>query len=203
MKTQSVLGLASLFLASSLSMSAHAKPDGAGSLILSLAGVANDRVKEVDNDQEDNEINVGGGILIEAGVNDHFGIETGALVVNRQYDVERGNTRVVDEVTRVHVPVIARFWLADFFSIGAGPFVALKTGDTKRTLEIGGNEVASTRTSAEDDAEFGLDGAATFNIAVADKTGIFIEGRYSYLLDDEDDEDNNEISALAGIKIDL
>jgi len=195
--------LAAILIVLSLGQSAYAKEDGAGSLILSLAGVANDRVKEVEADREDNEVNVGGGVLIEAAVNDHFGIETGALVMNRQYDRESEDLRVVEEVTRVHVPVVARFWLADFFSIGAGPFAAFKTGDTKRTLEIGDRRVATLKTSADDDTEFGLDGAATLNFAVADKTGIFVEGRYSMMLDEEEDEDADEVSALAGIKIDL
>ena len=87
--------------------------------------------------------------------------------------------------------------------MAAGPFVAFKTGDVENTLEIGDNEVGSIETSADEDVEFGLDGAATFNIAVNDKTGIFVEGRYSYLLEQEDDEDSNEISALAGIKFDI
>jgi hypothetical protein len=203
MSRRSRLFITVILAALGAASSAQAKPDGAGSLILSLAGVANDQVKDVQDGREDNEINMGGAALIEAGVNDHFGIETGALLVNRQYDAERGDVRVVQEVKRVHIPVLARFWFADFFSVAAGPFVAFKTGHVKNALEIGGDEVATLETSADDDAEYGADGAVTFDIAVADKTGLFIEGRYSTLFNDKNDEDTDEISALAGVKIDL
>lgn len=181
----------------------QAEVDRSGSLVLSLTGVANDRISEVQGDQENNEINFGLGALIEAGINDHFGMETGVLLINRQYDVKEGNTRVVQEVKRLHIPILARFWATDFFSIAAGPFLSFRTGDAKTSLEIGGEDVGSISTSADDDVEYGLDAAVTFNIAIKDKSGIFVEGRYSAMLDNEQDEETNQVSALAGLKIDM
>lgn len=182
---------------------AHADTNRSGSLILSLAGVANSRVSEIQENQERTRLNFGAGALIEAGVNDHFGIETGALFINRQYDVEAAGLRVVQEVSRLHIPVLARFWATDFFSVAAGPFVAFRTGDTETSLEVGSTEIGSITTSADDDVEFGLDAAMTFNFAVNNKSGIFVEGRYSAPLGNDQDEDANQVSALAGLKIDI
>lgn len=176
--------------------------DDKGSLILSFVAIATDRVKEV-QDREDNELNYGGGILVEANINDNFGIETGALVVNRQYEIERLGVRVVEEVQRIHVPITARFWATDFFSLAAGPYLAFKTGSTKTSLEIGDINLGNFKTSADDSVEYGLDAAATINLAVNDKTGVFVEGRYSKMLNEENDEDGDQVSALAGLKLDL
>lgn len=177
--------------------------DDSGSLILSLAGVVNTTVEEVGDDQEDDQLNVGGGVLVEAAVNDAFGIETGALYLRRQYEVSEGNARLVQEVGRVHVPVLARLWPVDYFSIAAGPFVAFAVTDEETQLEIGDTEVAQIETAASNSAEFGLDAAATFNFAVNDKTGFFLEGRYSVLLGEAANEDADELSALAGLKFDI
>lgn len=177
--------------------------DSDGSLILSFAGLANDRAEEVENDNNNNSLNYGGGILLEAGVNDHFGVETGALLVKRQYEVEQGSSKFITEVDRLHIPVTARIWFFDFLSLAAGPFVAFNTGDQEVTFESNGNQLATTSSSAEDNLEFGLDGALTFNLAVADKTGLFIEGRYSHILDQEDGEEADQVTGLAGLKIDI
>lgn len=61
----------------------------------------------------------------------------------------------------------------------------------------------STQTSSDDGINWGLDTAATLNFAVADKTGIFVEGRYSILLGSENGEDANQMQALAGLKLDI
>ena len=174
-----------------------------GSLVLSVAGVVNDRVEEVRNDEENDAVNYGGGVLVEAAVNDHFGIETGVLVIKRQYDLNEDDVRVVQEVSRLHVPILARFWATDFLSIAAGPYVAFKTGDTETSSEIGDNELGSIETSADDDVEYGLDAALTLNFAVADKSGLFIEGRYSNPMSNDDDEDADQVSGLVGLKFDI
>tara|TARA_B100000749_G_scaffold280223_1_gene275319 strand:+ start:25779 stop:26378 length:600 start_codon:yes stop_codon:yes gene_type:complete len=182
---------------------AQANEDGAGSLVLSITGVANDKVSEVEENKEENEMNFGAGVFVEAGINDNFGIETGVLAVNRQYEAEAAGARLVQEVSRLHVPVMARFWATDYLSVAAGPFLAFKTGDSKTSLDIGDTEIGSIETSADDDVEYGLDAALTLNFAVNDKSGVFVEGRYSKILDDAEDENADQVSALAGVKIDL
>jgi len=170
--------------------------DNDGSLVLSIAGVASDRAGESDYDY-------GLGALIEANINDHFGIETGALFIKRESELSGFGGAVTQSVSRLHIPVMARFWATDYFSIAAGPFVEFKTGDVRTSASVGGNNIGSISTSADDSTQFGLDAAATFNLAVADKTGLFVEARYSMFFDEEDREDFNNMFYLAGIKLDL
>jgi len=170
--------------------------DDDGSLVLSFAGVASDR-------QNESKYDYGLGALIEANINDHFGIETGALFIKRRSELfNTGGVEVTQSVSRLHIPVLARFWVTDYLSLAAGPFVEFKTGDVKTTGTIGGAG-GSVETSADDSTQFGLDAAATLNFAVADKTGVFVEARYSMFFDEEDDEDFNKMFYLAGIKLDI
>jgi hypothetical protein len=173
--------------------------DHKGGLVLSLAGVVSDRAGDLDEGRNNDRVDVGGGILVEASVNDNFGIETGLLLVNRVYDVEANNSRLVEEVNRLHVPVVARFWATDFFSIAAGPYASFRTEDEEATISNG----TGLETSADDDVEFGLDAAATVNLAMNDKTGLFLEGRYSRPFDEANNEDSDVVSGLVGLKLDL
>ncbi|PIR86090.1 hypothetical protein COU14_00805 [Candidatus Kaiserbacteria bacterium CG10_big_fil_rev_8_21_14_0_10_44_10] len=174
-----------------------------GSMALSLAGIANARVKNVESEDRDNNTDLGAGALIEAKVNNRLGIETGVLLINRHYGYEKAGLRLTQEVRRVHVPVLARFWVANIFSVAAGPFVAFKTGDTETTVHAGNTALASYKTTADDSTEYGLDAAATLSFAVNETAGIFVEGRYSALLEKQSDEEADEISGLAGLKINL
>jgi hypothetical protein len=173
-----------------------------GSIILSIAGVVNDQVEQVKDGRENREVNVGGGILVEANVNETFGIETGALFIRHQYDLDEKNFRLVQHVDRIHVPIAARFWPTDYLSLAAGPFVSFRTGDVRNALSKG-DEAENARTAAHEDVEYGLDAALTLNFAVNRKTGIFLEGRYSSLFEQFRNEDSDQVSALAGLKLDL
>jgi len=186
----------SLILAAGSATAFAQEDDDDGSLVLSFAGIASERANESSYDY-------GLGALIEANVNDHFGIETGALFIKRESELfNSGGAELTQTVSRLHIPVLARFWVADYFSVAAGPFVEFKTGDVKTSGSIGGVG-GSVETSADDSTQFGLDAAATLNFAVADKTGIFVEARYSMFFDEEDDEEFNKMFYLAGVKLDL
>ena len=174
-----------------------------GSVVLSFAGLVNGARKQIAESAESGTYNAGLGALVEANINGTFGIETGALLLARQYEVSSRQARLIQEMQRLHVPVTARAWVGDFVSLAAGPFVAFGVGSERAVVEVGDTQVAGLRTAAEQDVEFGIDGAATFNFAVSQKTGIFVEGRYSYLLGDAQNENADQISALAGVKLDL
>lgn len=179
------------------------KEDGVepNSLVISVAGVIND---QVDQDStlggEDSSLRAGLGVLVEANIQGSFGIETGVLFLNRQYKVTGQSARLIEESKRLHVPILARAWVNDYFSMGLGPFLAIRTGDDKTVVS---NNSVGLSTSAEEVFEFGLDAAATFNFAVADKTGLFFEGRYSMVLSDKTNESVDQLSGLAGIKLDI
>lgn len=184
------------------SANSFARPDD-GALILSVFGVANENVKEVNSGERDKSYNFGVGGLVEANVNGILGIETGAIFIKRQYEYSAAGASLVQQVDRLHIPVVAKFWPTNYISLGVGPFISFKTGSVDNTLNIGGVDVGTIQSSADDDVEFGYDLTAGLNFAVAEKTGIFVEARYSSPFEKENSEDYEELSALAGVKIQL
>lgn len=193
--------LSATIIAGCISLSANAA-DNQSSVVVSLTGLMNTQDSNFEGeDTNKDDVNYGGGVLVELNANDNFGIETGALLTERVYEASAGSESIGQKVKRLHVPLTARAWLSDYFSVAAGPFVSFQVGDVETYYQSGNNVVGSISTDAEKQTEYGLDGAATFNIAVADKTGLFVEARYSSVLSSDEVED--EVSALTGLKIDL
>lgn len=184
-----------------VSTSAFAGRPDDGQMIVSIFGAVTDSVEQVQNER-DNKLNYGGGVFVEANFNSIFGIETGAIFIKRQYDYSRGGINLVQEVNRLHVPVLAKFWPTNFLSLGVGPYVGVKVGSVTNSVEIGG-VTGSTSTNADDEVEFGLDGTVALNMSIDDKTGIFIEGRYSQPFDEKSDVDYDSVTGLVGVKIAL
>lgn len=180
----------------------HARPED-GSFIVSVFGIANQKVKQINTDQRDKSFNIGFGGLVEANVNGFLGVETGALFIKRQYEYSNSGASLVQQVDRLHIPVIAKFWPTNYVSLGVGPFVSFKTGSVDTNLNIGGVDLGTVQTSANDKVEFGFDLTAALNLSVAEKTGVFIEARYSSPFEQQNSEDYEELSALAGVKIQL
>lgn len=168
------------------------------SVVLSLAGLATTPKEEIDNE----DYNYGAAIFIEANKSDIFGFETGVMYIKKQYVANVAGAKVVDEVDRLHIPAMARLWATDFLSVAAGPYIAFSVGDVERTVTVG-DAAVNYESSASDDIELGLDVAGTLNLAIDDKSGIFIEGRYSQPVDEESAEDVDKATALAGFKIDI
>lgn len=198
---KNIIGLltAGLFL----STSAMAARPGDGELILSVFGLANQSKEQASSSESKDSYNYGGGGLVEANINGVVGIETGALFVKRQYEYSALGSTLVQEVSRFHIPVMAKFWPTNFLSLGVGPYMSVKTGSVKNSLNIGGVDVGSVDTNADDDVEFGLDIAAAVTASLSDKTGLFLEARYSKPFKEEDSVDYESLTALAGVKISL
>lgn len=183
-----------------VSSSAFASRPGEGEMIFSIFGVVKDSVEEIKTDERDNKLNYGFGALVEANANSFLGIETGVIFVKRQYDYEAGGVSFVQEVNRLHIPVVAKFWPTNFLALGVGPYVGIKVGNVKNTLSIG-SVSGSIDTNADNDVEFGLDATATLNFSIADKTGLFVEGRYSQPFDNKSDVDYDSLTGLVGVKL--
>ncbi|MAZ49816.1 MAG: hypothetical protein CME65_14740 [Halobacteriovoraceae bacterium] len=178
--------------------------DMENSLIFSVFGVASETEKEVRNEVDRSEYDKGYGLFVEGNFNDHFGVETGAYIIKRQYEVSNRFGSITTSVDRLTVPVLAKFWLADFFSVGIGPYASFSIGDERTDVNLAGINIASSESKASEDQEIGLETSATFNLAVNDKTGVFAEGRYSRPFDNEaNDQFVNHVSLLAGLKVDL
>ena len=193
-----------LLVSLSLTTNAQARPDD-GELILSVFGVVNEDLDTVEegDDSRDESYNFGFGGFVEANINGFLGIETGAMFVKRQYETSGLGSSVVQQVNRLHVPVLVKFWPTNFLYVGAGPYASFKTGSVKTAFNVGGVDLGDVESSADDDVEIGYDLSLGVNFAVAGKTGIFVEARYSSPFESEDSERYEELTALAGVKLAL
>lgn len=167
--------------------------------ILTIAGVASPSIQENENKTQKNII-YSGGFLIEEKLEEVIGLESGIILINRQYDFRKDNYRVIENVKKLHVPLTARFWPVKFFSIAFGPFIEVSTGDVKTVL-VEGSTFNSEETSAEDNIEFGVDTALTLNIDIDSSSAFFLETRYSQIAGLKEEEKINSLSALAGIQM--
>ncbi|MEX1099902.1 MAG: hypothetical protein WEB87_05720, partial [Bacteriovoracaceae bacterium] len=152
--------------------------DKGASLIFSLAAL---QTQEVENfgDVDDSPLrdpDTGYGVLVEGNWVDSFGTEIGFLRMNKQYSVTEQGSAVVEEVDRLHVPVLAKFWPTDYLSLGVGAYADFAISDVNRSVE--GDQSVDADTSAQTTV-YGGQASATLNLAINNKTGIFVEGRWS------------------------
>jgi len=126
----------------------------------------------------DRRMGFGAGALAEFPLNKFLGIETGVFYMHRRFDLGTDTVSLARTVPTLIVPVEARFWLGNVFSVSAGPFVAFSVGDQDDSVTTG--PATATFSSGNRDAvELGATAAATVNLATINKTGIFLEGRYN------------------------
>lgn len=173
-----------------------------GRWVLSLGLLGNSQSKQVSEDSLKDEFNVGLAALVEVMVRERIGIETGALLVERQYDVSSGSLRLIQSARRLHIPVLARWWVADYFALGLGPYAAVRLGSVRNAVQFGEAELALD-TSSRRDLELGFDVSALLNLAIHNRTGLFLEGRYSSPFDRRGGEESSHIFGIVGVKLHL
>lgn len=140
------------------------------------------------------------GFSAELNINRYFGFELGIFSIRRRYITNSGNASLVEDAKRAHIPGLFRVWLWDNVSLGAGPFASIRT-DGVRSAETGNAEELDTQ--ASDSIEWGLEFAGTLNIAYGDRSGIFLEGRWSEPFNQRSDVEINQFSAITGIKVEV
>lgn len=165
--------------------------------IVSVVGAVNDVIQK---DGMEKNYREGAGLLMESELGRRTGLETGLLVMDRRYTVYN----VQSVVRKLHAPLLARFWLSRFVSLGLGPYLALKVGDAESRLRDGtvldGGE---DLTSSGKRLEFGFEAAAAINVSFGSKSGIFIEARSAHFFFREKDETPDFFTGLVGVKIHL
>lgn len=153
----------------------------------------------VDNSNLD-QSDPGLGFSAEYNLNRYFGFELGIYNIKRRYYIKNSNSQLLEEARRANIPFLFRGWLWDNVSIGAGPFVALRTDNVRRASSGDGERLD---TQASDKFEYGMEYAATLNIAYGAKTGLFLEGRWNSPFNQRKDVEINKFIALAGVKIEV
>lgn len=121
----------------------------------------------------------GAGLLLEAPINPTVGIELGGMFVARRFGIANNLLGVTRSIPTLMVPLEARIWLGNIFSIAAGGFAAFQLSAPTDEASIGGTPLGSFSLGSRQGTAWGLTGALTLNVATVDKAGIFLEGRYS------------------------
>ena len=143
---------------------------------LSVVGLVNASASEID------EVNLGAGALINLQINRLWSIETGGLYVDKL--IELPNDRLVDYDV-IHIPVLFRYQFGNGFSGAFGPFMEVDPDDLI------------------DEQEFGLDLALTKDFIFNNRTNMFVEGRYSSRITDNDGADFDQVMLLAGVRLNI
>jgi len=215
MKKMNLNASVSLVLAAALT-SATASPalaaEGVRVAVAGIAGVTGARNGSSNPAQgagltADRKIGYGAGALIEFPFSEGLGIETGALYVQRKFEIGNPNFRLTRSVPTVFVPLEARLWLGNFFSVAGGAFGALRVSSQSDEVTSGSTTLASISSGNRESTEFGATAAATLNLAAAGKSGLFIEARYNRGFSNASkdgiyDEHIDDLLVLAGLRFD-
>lgn len=172
------------------------------SFIMSLSFLNQSQV-DVKGDVDSSELDdrtTGLGFAFEYNLNSKYGLEVGLFNIKRRYVTTNGDETLAQETQRAHFPVLVRGWLWDNISLGLGPFASFRTSKVKSARSANSENLD---TQASDEVEFGIETAATLNITYGDKTGIFLESRWSEPFNQREEVEINQFTALAGVKVEV
>lgn len=127
----------------------------------------------------DRKFGYGFGALVEIPAVESIGLEVGALYIQRTFKLGNSTLGITRTVPTVLVPLEARLWIGDTFSVAGGGFVALRVGSQTDTVTSGSDSLLTFTSGSRKTLEYGLTVATTINAGYIDKTGIFIEARYN------------------------
>ncbi len=157
----------------------------------------------------------GGGALLGFAMAPAFEFETGALYITRKYDMTIAAAGVSQTSTQsqhaVEIPALLRYHVAHYFSVGAGGYAAIGTGNVK-TTGPSGTVTSSTYASAGlKNRDYGVLFSAALHIPVSTGASFLVDGRYSMGLTDVNadskslpvEEKYNDIQVLAGLQFHL
>lgn len=149
-------------------------------------------------------LGLGAGILFDAPLTENLSLGVGGLFINRKFQIGTGSVRLERSVPTVFVPVEAKFWLGNAFSIGAGAFGAIKVGDAKDEVKVGSGGFSTNSAQDRKSLDYGLTASVNFLLPVAERTGFLIGARYLYGLSNNSsniayDEKIDDLALTAGI----
>lgn len=144
--------------------------------------------------------NNGLGFSAELNINRGYGLELGIFNIKRRYYTEDQAGTLVEESRFAHVPALFRAWIGNIVSVGLGPFVGIRTEKVRSTSS---GDASNLKTQADSPFEYGVESALTLNFAYGDKTGIFLESRWTEPFNQKEGVEINQFTALAGLKVEV
>jgi hypothetical protein len=133
---------------------------------------------------EDRKLGWGGGLLYDSPIAEGISLGVGALYIQRKFQIGTGSVRFERKVPTVFVPVEAKVWLGNVFSIGGGVFGAVKAGNVTDSIVTGSGTLNATSDPGRNTFDYGLTASANFLLPVAERTGVLLGARYLYGLSD-------------------
>jgi hypothetical protein len=141
----------------------------------------------------------GFGLIAEGDLDQHGGIEIGAMYLNQLFSLKQDNLEVEELGHRIYVTTGYRYWPADWFSVALTFFSSYSIGSG----QIVHNEFPASQTpetSAHVITSYGFDGSVQFEPWHKDRYAMIVDLRYSYSITPRPGEDSNFYGAMVGLK---
>lgn len=131
-----------------------------------------------------------GGLMANINMNQLVSVETGIFYTPKDIGIEGGvlglPADTVSSMRALEVPLMARVWLADYFSLGVGGYYSIGVGKVDTTARSNGNSVNlgaqanQTYESAKTHAvDYGLIFGAQLKLPVTTVLNFIVDSRYN------------------------
>lgn len=147
------------------------------------------------------------GILVDIPVNEKVTIEPGLFYVPMAFNVNVLGTNINFLVKGIELPVVARYHIAPYFSLGAGVYTGV--GIDQITVSASGQSQSMSFDDAKfNRIDFGLVGSAQFKYLISSRIGLLLDIRYLFGLSNMSNTksetfSNRVLQILGGINISL
>jgi hypothetical protein len=154
----------------------------------------------------------GGGALLGFHMGQVVELELGAIYAGRKFSETDGVNSRTYTGNAIHVPVVLRFWLGRFISLGGGVYGNVGTGDftisdstgVSATESYSGHLLGQLGLRSQD---YGALGSLKINIPFSQMVALTLDGRYLYSLTNSVADTStgatykfNDIQVLAGLR---
>ncbi len=136
------------------------------------------------------------GAIVEIPVSEKFSVQPEVMYsqqgLQSEFEDENTTSESKLKLDYINVPVLAKFYVAEGFSIEAGPqfgFLAKAEQEFQSTTTSGGVTVESEGTEDIEDSIAGFDMGAAFGAGYELNSGLFFQARYIIGLSNVDDSD--------------
>lgn len=141
------------------------------------------------------------GLLGNYQVNELFSLEAGLYYSPRNFSYQVNNNGILQNTkitaNMIEIPIVARVWFAQYFSLGFGPYLAFGMGnvnvDSPNNNQNGFNNFnqqqqqtgsISYQAAGMNSFDFGILGSAQAKVPVANNFYLLVDGRFNFGLSD-------------------
>lgn len=151
---------------------------------ISVVGIANFYTPSVNSTNANfssltnsSKLGTGPGILTEFSFLGPLQMELGFLVLNRQSSYSTSAFTYTQSSNALTVPVGLKFRFANYFSVGAGPYLSYRVGEVENEFSVGNAGSINFDTTAQARYELGYFASVGATLPVTPSIGITMESR--------------------------